>query len=425
MTKSSRIRTYKSKLRALGIRKNFDSAKPHRPDLTGSDHHQANSNVDLGERVCIASTAQTSRVGLFTVAKSVPSLVSACCIVNTGHEAQRRVSLTAVDPYTQILNPAESFLLASRSFVVQSQQNPWNVVPDSNLLKTRHFRRRIPCIWHTFQQGLAMLERGATEEAFAWFQEGCASASSYVIANPRSVIIGLFTVMGNPHWARYRALSHALLRFLASLCFVHLGKEHPLHAMFSHSLNPDLMITVAEPCLRLCLDLIESHAGSHDPAFLKIQKGLFVQLTRQREFDASERIIRDACILGAKHYGHDSAPFRSCLRRLGILYLEQNRLEEAERVFMDVVGASTILADTSPWEGLNSENRILTCQNLSVVHLNKGDREKSDYWAEMELQVAKSIYGSEDEYVADCLRRQAARKREEPVAQWFSRLEFS
>lgn len=320
--------------------------------------------------------------------------------------------------------PGEPILLAARSFVTgaNDEQKALSIgtKPDDEAEK-RPFRRRKQYLWNHFQHGLTMLDKGRCDQAFESFQKGCDDASKSIAKPPQAFIMSLLMVMGNYRWKGHQALFRGLLRFLASLSSINLGKHHPLTFVLFNLQNRHIMTSMAEPLLKIMLDLLQATLGPTHPTVLLTKQSLSVQLMRQGEHDSSEALISEACKRSAEQHGHGSLMARNCLRRLANLYCEQKRWDEAAAVFEDVIARDTQISGSSP----THETSVFTCQNLSMINHQKGDKTKSEYWADQELELALKIYGPTDDYYLDCCSRREARHQGKPASQWFSWLEIS
>ncbi|KIW35067.1 uncharacterized protein PV07_01787 [Cladophialophora immunda] len=320
-------------------------------------------------------------------------------------------------------DPAESIVLATDAFVRSFADSPPPPTPtDAPIKQIKPFRRRKNYIWHQFQHGLNLLEQGDVRTAFADFQRGCAMAEEYLLRPSKYALVSLLLVMGNRRWERHQQVWESVLRFMSSMSAKALGSQHPLAHIMRRIMDWDLMRGVAQTSLTVMLDLNQRKLGPAHPDVLLLQQSQSVELMRQGDFERSESLVQDSCRVSRQVYGPSSPATRNCLRRLGNLYLEQQRWDDAESVFENILALDSA---ANAYRGPGDESSVFTCQNLSLVNCRRGDLAKSHYWAQQELDLALKIYGPEDEYYADCVRRRAARLNGEPPQKWFSWLEVS
>ncbi|EXJ70141.1 uncharacterized protein A1O5_06208 [Cladophialophora psammophila CBS 110553] len=418
---SSRCRSYKNKLRSWGIRKYYRGGTPQSnlpgilfdPDTAlvssfNSDISTGQTQYEDDDRVTI-STAGLLRDGF-------PKLVG------FGHESP---VLSFIKD--QINDAADSIVLAAEAFITSFSDimTPPPLDPsDTSIKQIKPFRRRKDYIWTQFQHGLNLLEQGEVQNAFADFQRGCAMAEEYLIRPSEYTLVSLLLVMGNRRWNRHRQVWESVLQFMSSMSAKALGNQHPLTHIMSRVVDWNTMRGVAQPCLNAMLDLYRRTRllGPAHPDVLLLQQTRSVELMRAGEFERSESLIHECCRVSRHVYGASSLATRICLRRLGNLYVEQGRWDDAESAFETILALDS---QENSYQGPVHESSIFTCQNLSLVNCRRGDLEKSDYWARQELDLALKIYGPDDEYYVDCVRRRDARLNGEPEQKWFSWLEVS
>jgi tetratricopeptide (TPR) repeat protein len=334
---------------------------------------------------------------------------------------------TAV-PITSLLNysvqdNAESIVVSTRAFidVVMTPMTPLVTSAESPGNPSTPFRRRQNYIWHQFQQGLLLLEQGDLQKAFAHLQSGCSMAEDYLRQPSQQTLISLLMVMGNRQWPRHQQAWKLVLRFMSSMAVKTLGSKHPLSQILRQMNEWTTIHDIAEPVLRILLDIYIKHLGPTDPDVILMKQALSAELMRCGKITESEAVILEACQETSQAHGEASLVRRKCLRRLANLYADQQRWDDAESVFENVVALDSVEND---YRGPMDPESVFTCQNLSLLNYRRGDLLKSEYWAQQELDLACKIYGPEDDYYADCLRRKAARNNGESSKKWFSWMEI-
>jgi tetratricopeptide (TPR) repeat protein len=317
-----------------------------------------------------------------------------------------------------------SIVMATQVFITTSTDLavPTPMPSEQSFKRIKPFRRRKNYIWHQFQHGLTLLEQANVPSAFEDLQRGCAMAEGYLFRPTRQVLMSLLIVMGNRRWSRHQKAWMSVVRFMASMSSKMLGARHPLACIMNNMRSWEMMRVVAQPAMRVILDAYSRRLGPGHPEVLLLKQGLSVELMRDGDFDASEALILEACETSSATYGHASLARRNCLRRLGNLYVEQQRWDDAESVFENIIALDS---EANRYHGPTDETSVFTCQNLSLLNCRRGDLARSGYWAQQELDLALKIYGSQDEYYADCLNRQKARLNGESCDRWFSWLEVS
>ena len=327
-------------------------------------------------------------------------------------------SLIDVKDFTASIVYATKVLVTSGRELETTNPAPSDVSP----APTKPFRRRKNYIWYQFQHSLTLLEQGNVHDAFKDLQRGCSMAEQYLLRPNKQILMSLLIVMGNRRWGRHQQAWLSVLRFLASMSLNALGPKHPLTHILSHINSWELMRGVAQPAMRVVLDTYSKQLGAGHPEVMLLKQGLSVELMRDGDYDNSEALIQEAVDLTSNTWGESSLARRHCLRRLGNLYVEQHRWNEAETIFENVIALDSM---ANSHHGPTDETSVFTYQNLSVISCRKGEMLKSEYWAEQEMDLALSVYGKEDEYYMDCLKRRTARLNGEPSEKWFSWLEVS
>jgi tetratricopeptide (TPR) repeat protein len=284
------------------------------------------------------------------------------------------------------------------------------------------FRRRKNYIWHHFQRSLALLEQDNIPDAFQHLHRGCSAVEQYLLHPTRLILMSLFSVMGNRRWRRHPHAWLSVFRFMASMSSNLLGARHPLTHVVTYLCNWDMMRAAALPAIQAMLHVNQKQLGPAHPDVLSLRQTVSVELMRAGDLENSEACIQEACELSKKEHGLTSLARRNCMRRLGNLYVEQRRWADAEVVFENVIALDS---QANGFQGPKDQTSVFTCQNLSLLNFRRGDLARSEYWAEREIDLAREIYGEDDQYYLDCLDRKAARLNGDAPEKWFSWLEIS
>ncbi|ETI28293.1 hypothetical protein G647_00742 [Cladophialophora carrionii CBS 160.54] len=443
----SSLRSYKNRLRGWGIRKHYKTTSSRirspailfGPELAslssfGSKSrfsHIKSEDNDAAMGCCrVLSPASIDSGGTPQLSDALPVGILTP-VHDGGMMVKRQPSNTTSIPNfmlkDEFSDTTNSIVMAAKAFITTAAAAdvdvPTRISSEQSVKQIRPFRRRKNYIWHQFQHGLTLLEQANVPGAFDDLQRGCAMAEAYLRRPTRQVLMSLLAVMGNRRWSRHQQAWTSVVRFMASMSSKTLGPRHPLACIMNNMRSWDMMRIAAQPAMRVILDTSSRTLGPGHPEVLLLQQGLCVELMRDGAFDASEAMILEACETSAATHGPTSLARRNCLRRLGNLYVEQQRWDDAETVFETVIALDA--EANNRYHGPTDETSVFTCQNLSLLNCRRGDLAKSDYWAQQELDLALKVYGPEDDYYADCLNRRSARLNGEPCDRWFSWLEVS
>jgi tetratricopeptide (TPR) repeat protein len=259
------------------------------------------------------------------------------------------------------------------------------------------------CSWAEFDFGLAMLEDQYTDLALTSFELGCRLAHLLLSSPSKLFIRNLIMAFGSVRWEQFEPFRGKLLEYLAVMASVVLGDKHPITIILENVACGDTLAASAEFALRIMLELFEQKTHAAHPDVLLIKRSLSVILRRQREYDISEEILLGAIQDSESYNGHDCKETRRCLRRLGHLYMEQGRYNEAEAVFQRIL-------DTAPGKTtyqnawIPDEISVYTYQHLARMANEMGDRSKCRFWFMRELDGAIKRWGVGSDYSAECLQ---------------------
>ena len=259
------------------------------------------------------------------------------------------------------------------------------------------------CTWAEFDFGLSMLEDRHTDLALTSFELGCRLAHLLLSSPSKLFIRNLIMAFGSTRWDQFKPFRQKLLEYLALMASVVLGQKHPITIILENVACGDTLAASAEFSLRLMLQLFERAYHSAHPDVLLIKRSLSVILRRQRDYHASEEILQSAIKDSSSYNGYDSKETRRCFRRLGHLYMEQCRYEEANTVFQTIL-------KTAPGKSVYQESwipdeiSVYTYQHLARMANEVGDQIKCRFWFLKELDAAIKRWGVDGEYTAECLQ---------------------
>lgn len=282
------------------------------------------------------------------------------------------------------------------------------------------------CTWAEFDFGLAMLEDGHADLAMTSFELGCRLARLLLSQPSKLFVRNLVMAFGSARWARFEGFRHKLLDYLALMAQVVLGDDHPIAIILQHVATGNTLVACSEPALRAMITAFEKTSRLAHPDVLLVKRSLSVILRRQQQFSTSEKLLLQAIHDSEVQNGVNHKETRRCLRRLGHLYMQQQRWDEAETVFLRILNSAPGLqqAQTSaprhtfsihtaseeslathspPSSWIPDEISVYTYQHLARLSSDRGDDAQTRYWFSKELAAALKRWGPGGEYTAECL----------------------
>lgn len=212
---------------------------------------------------------------------------------------------------------------------------------------------------------------------------------------------------GSSRWEQFEDFRHKLLEYLALMAEVVLGNCHPVTIILQTICRGDSLVVSAEHALRKMITIFEKKSRAADPDVLLVKRSLSVILRRQEEFAASESLLLGAIADSETENGYSHKETRRCLRRLGHLYMQQQRWEEAEATFMRILDTAPGRQTGQPgvvdalW--IPDEISVYTYQHLARLSSERGDLSKCRWWFSKELMAAIKRWGPGGEYTTECL----------------------
>ncbi|RMD44389.1 hypothetical protein DV735_g624, partial [Chaetothyriales sp. CBS 134920] len=259
------------------------------------------------------------------------------------------------------------------------------------------------CTWSEFDFGLAMLEEGHNDWAFTSFHLGCRLAN-FLLSSPSKLFIrNLIMAFGTHRWEQFESLRHQLLNYLAQMASEVLGDVHPIAIILKHCSEGNVLQQCAERALEIMIEVAGASSSPAHPDVLIIKRSLSVILRRQKNYIKSEKILLDAINDSEVHNGLHAKETRRCLRRLGHLFMEQCRWEEAHEVFQRILNSAPGKSEFQEnW--IPDEISVYTYQHLARMYNDMGDLDTSRYWLVQELVAAIKRWGPDGEYTTECLQ---------------------
>ncbi|ETN46621.1 uncharacterized protein HMPREF1541_00807 [Cyphellophora europaea CBS 101466] len=259
------------------------------------------------------------------------------------------------------------------------------------------------CTWAEFDFGLAMLEDGHADLAVTSFELGCRLAHLLLSQPSKLFIRNLVMAFGSSRWEKFESFRHKLLEYLALMAQVVLGDNHPITIILQNVAYGDTLVAASEFALRTMIRTFEKTTRAAHPDVLLVKRSLSVILRREQQFQVGEELLLSAIHDSETENGEDHKETRRCLRRLGHLYMQQQRWDEAEAVFMRIL-------DSAPGKQEYAENwvpdeiSVYTYQHLARMASDMGDRTKCRYWFSRELVAAIKRWGPQADYATECLQ---------------------
>jgi tetratricopeptide (TPR) repeat protein len=282
------------------------------------------------------------------------------------------------------------------------------------------------CTWAEFDFGLAMLEDGHADLAMTSFELGCRLARLLLSQPSKLFVRNLVMAFGSSRWAKFEGFRHKLLDYLALMAQVVLGDDHPITIILQHVATGDTLVACSELALRAMIATFEKTSRLAHPDVLLVKRSLSVILRRQQQFSLSEKLLLRAIHDSEVQNGVNHKETRRCLRRLGHLYMQEQRWDEAETVFIRILNSAPGLqqAQTSapvynfstldeakdcftthspPSSWIPDEISVYTYQHLARLSSDRGDDSQTRYWFGKELEAALKRWGPSGEYTTECL----------------------
>ena len=259
------------------------------------------------------------------------------------------------------------------------------------------------CTWSEFDFGLAMLENGHNDLAFTSFHLGCRLAHLLLSSPSKLFIRNLIMAFGTHRWEKFESLRHQLLNYLALMASEVLGDDHSITVILKHASRDNVLQNCAERALEIMIEVSESALSPAHPDVLLIKRSLSVILRREKNYTKSEEILLRAIDDSEALHGQHAKETRRCLRRLGHLYMEQYRWDEAEEIFQRILDSAPGKSEyRDSW--IPDEISVYTYQHLAKMSSDMGDLRNSRFWLSQELMAAIKRWGTQGEYTAECLQ---------------------
>jgi hypothetical protein len=254
--------------------------------------------------------------------------------------------------------------------------------------KTRNFFHRLPemrddqGLWYKFYLAVVMLKRNESIVGWRLAEEGCKITKSVLEHPSRSFFPNLYNHFGSHKWDEFESLRLHILRYLTDVSVLLLGANHPLTRILGHLAIEGFLKVVSGPALKVMLDVYEQALGSMHPDVIQTERGLCKVLRRQNEFCAATDRVKAMLKHSQQANGRYHTNTRRCIRRLGHLYRYQERYEDAEQMYQDVMQFAESGSDNP---GGLDDLALCTAHDLVSIAFQADRFETAESWARLAI----------------------------------------
>jgi Tetratricopeptide repeat len=232
-------------------------------------------------------------------------------------------------------------------------------------------------LWQKLHKGLALLEQGARESAFAALDAACQLVKEVLRSQPRLLFRGVFMVFGTSRWQSFPQVWRHLLKFFAAMALMVLGRHHPAFHVFVALHKGDTLSSSSELSLRCLLSTMQNAVGPIHPEILRTKRNLSIVLRRQEDVDESEDIMRETIATCEAQLGLVHVETLRCLRRLASLYMHHGKSINAEDLLVEVlVRAGRPDHVSGPLRTNDTDTFVYAERDLAIIAMQQGDMEK-------------------------------------------------
>ena len=232
-------------------------------------------------------------------------------------------------------------------------------------------------LWQKMYKGLALLEQGVRDEAFRMLNAACDLAEPVLRSRPWLIFRAIFMVFGTSRWQRFPDVWAEIVRYLAAMASVILGRSDPVAVVLRiGSQDASTLHSCAEMTLRHILKCLQARLGPVHPEILRTRRNLAVVLRRQSEPDDGEEIMRQTVTTCEQSLGMTHVETLRCLRRLASLYIHHGRYEDAEGLLIEALRRAGRPDHTVGPITDDTDTFVYANRDLALIAMQQQDMEK-------------------------------------------------
>jgi hypothetical protein len=153
-----------------------------------------------------------------------------------------------------------------------------------------------------------LLGRGEPKLPWDLIDFGCSMARDFLRQQQRNLLRRLFLLFSDEEWAKFHDLRHNLVKYLANMAQQVLPVHHPLSTILKLLGKEDTLIDLAEPAIRLMLDVTIAQTGRSNREVGRIKIDLVDLLRKQGKFGAATDVTLNLTVDDLPFYGSSCNP---------------------------------------------------------------------------------------------------------------------
>jgi tetratricopeptide (TPR) repeat protein len=236
--------------------------------------------------------------------------------------------------------------------------------------------------WYKFYLAVVMLKRNESVVGWRLAKEGCEITKSVIEQPSRSFFPNLYNHFGSHKWDEFESLRLNILRYLKDMSVLLLGANHPLTIILGYLAIEGLLKIVSEPALKIMLDVYEQALDSMHPDVIQTKRSLCKVFRRRNEFCAATDRVKAMLKHSEQVNGRYHTNTRRWVRRLGHLYRYQERYEDAEAMYRDVVELAEKRSDNP---GELDDLALCTAHDLVSIAFQADRFDAAESWARLAM----------------------------------------
>jgi tetratricopeptide (TPR) repeat protein len=198
----------------------------------------------------------------------------------------------------------------------------------------------------------------------------------------RNFFPNLYNHLGSHKWDEFESLRLHILRYLKEMAAVLLGTCHPLTIILGHLAIKGLLTNVSERALGIMLDVYKPALEPMHPDVIQTERSLCKVFRRQNEFSTATERVKAMLDHSEQVSGRYHKNTRRCMRRLGHLYRYQERYEDAEQMYQDVI---PLAEDSTANPGDLDDLALCTVHDLVSMAFQAQHFEVAKSWAQLAM----------------------------------------